>query len=88
MPRRKPGGVVDQSPLDPYPRNRAGIIRGLVGKKVTLSTTDFHYLVGRLTALGDDDFITVAIGDGEVRLPRTSVATIREADGALVEYLK
>jgi hypothetical protein len=75
-------------PIDPYPRNRAGIVRGYVGKKVTLSTTDFHYLVGRLRALGEDDVLTVDVGENMVRLARRDLATIQEADPALAEYVK
>jgi hypothetical protein len=75
-------------PIDPYPRNRAGIVRGYVGKKVTLSTIDFHYLVGRLRALGDDDVLTVDVGTDTVRLARRHLASIQEADPALAEYVK
>lgn len=75
-------------PIDPYPRNRAGIVRGYVGKKVTLSTIDFHYVVGRLRALGDDDVLVVDVGEQTVRLARRSLATIQEADAALAEYVK
>jgi hypothetical protein len=80
--------VAKQSPIDPFPRNGASIVRGLVGKKVLLSTTDFHYVVGRLTALGDDDLVVLAVGDREVRLARSGIATIREAEAALAEYVK
>ncbi len=80
--------VVKVSPLDPYPRNRAAVVRGFVGKKVTLSTRDFHYVVGRLIGLGDDDSLLIAVKGDEVRLPRASLATIQEADSALAEYVK
>ena len=80
--------VVKVSPLDPYPRNRVAVVRGFVGKKVTLSTRDFHYVVGRLIGLGDDDSLVVAVKGDEVRLPRASLATIQEADSALAEYVK
>jgi len=80
--------VSPQHPIDPYPRNRAGIVRGYVGKKVTLSTVDFHYLVGRLRALGDDDVLIVDVGQQTVRLPRRSLAMIQDADPALAEYVK
>jgi hypothetical protein len=75
-------------PIDPYPRNRASIVRGYVGKKVTLSTIDLHYLVGRLRALGDDDVLTVDVGTDTVRLARRHLASIQEADPALAEYVK
>ena len=75
-------------PIDPFPRNRPSIVRGYVGKKVTLSTIDFHYVVGRLRALGDDDVLVVDVRRQTLRLPRRSVATIQEADPALAEYVK
>ena len=81
--------VVKPSPLDPYPRNRAAVVRGFVGKKVTLSTTGFHYVVGRLIALDDgDDMLVVGINDQVIRLARRHLATIQEADAALAEYVK
>jgi hypothetical protein len=80
--------VSSPRPIDPYPRNRAGIVRSYVGKKVTLSTIDFHYLVGRLRALGEDDVLTVDVGKDTVRLARRDLASIQEADPALAEYVK
>jgi hypothetical protein len=88
QPKQTCGPVVKPSPLDPYPRNRAGVVRTFVGKKVTLSTTDFHYVVGRLLALDDDDMLVVAVGDQSVRLARRDLATIQGADPALAEYVK
>ena len=80
--------VVSPSPIDPYPRNRAAVVRGFVGRKVTASTTDFHYLVGRLVSLGEDDVLVFQIRGDEVRLARRSLATIQVADEALAEYVK
>lgn len=80
--------MVRQSPIDPYPRNRPAVVRGFVGRKVTLSTTDFHYVVGRLVALGEDDALVLTVKGEEVRLPRTGLATIQAADEALAEYVK
>lgn len=80
--------VVRQHPIDPYPRNRATVVRGFVGRKVTVSTTDFHYVVGRLVALGDDDTLVLSVKGEEIRLPRTGLATIQPADDALAEYVK
>ena len=88
QPKQTCEPVVKPSPLDPYPRNRARIVRSFVGKKVTLSTTDFHYVVGRLLALGEDDVLVVAVKDQSVRLARRSLATIQDADPALAEYVK
>jgi len=80
--------VVKPHPIDPFPRNRAAIVRGYVGKKVTLSTTDFHYAVGRLLALQDDDVLVIEVGRQVVKLPRRNLATIQEADLAMAEYVK
>lgn len=96
--------VVKVHPIDPYPRNRVEIVRGFVGKKVTVSTRDFHYAVGRLVALheaGDlerrdlhddrvaqEDMLVLAVKDQEVRLARTNLVSIQEADPALAEYVK
>lgn len=86
--RRKPAPMVRPHPIDPYPRNRAPVVRAFVGRKVTVSTTDFHYLVGRLVALGDDDVLVLTVKGEEVRLPRSGLATIQAADEALAEYVK
>jgi hypothetical protein len=86
--RRKPRSVVSPHPIDPYPRSRATVVRGFLGRKVTLSTTDFHYLVGRLVALGDDDVLVLNVKGEEVRLPRSGLATIQAADDAVAEYVK
>ena len=80
--------MVKPHPIDPFPRNRAAIVRGYVGKKVTLSTTDFHYVVGRLLAVQDDDVLVIEVGRQVVKLPRRNLATIQEADLALAEYVK
>lgn len=75
-------------PIDPFPRNRPATIRAYLGKKVTLSTTDFHYVVGRLHSLDDDELLVVQVGSEWVKLPRRNLATIQEADVALAEYVK
>jgi hypothetical protein len=80
--------VVSPHPIDPYPRNRPAVVRSFVGRKVTVSTTDFHYVVGRLVALVDDDTLLLSVKGDEVRLPRTGLATIQLADEALAEYVK
>lgn len=74
--------------IDPFPRNRASTVRAYVGKKVTVSTTDFHYVVGRLLSLKDDEVLILEVGSEVVELPRRNLATIQEADAALVEYVK
>jgi hypothetical protein len=75
-------------PIDPFPRNRAAVVLGYVGKKVTVSTMDFHYVVGHLEALGDDDTLVLKVAGRTVSLPRAHLATIQEADAALAEYVK
>ena len=84
-PERSP---VKPRPIDPFPRNREATVRAHVGKKVTVSTTDFHYVVGRLEALDGDDALVLNVAGRTVRLPRAHLATIQEADAALAEYVK
>ena len=60
----------------------------MVGKKVVLSTKDFHYVVGRLLSLDDDDKLHLAVKNDEVIVARESVAGLHEADAAVVEYIK
>jgi hypothetical protein len=60
----------------------------LVGKKVTVSTTDFHYLVGQLVDLLPDDRLRISVAGRDVLLRRTGLARIYEADPALAEYIK
>jgi hypothetical protein len=80
--------AVKPRPIDPFPRNREATVRAYLGKKVTVSTTDFHYVVGRLEALGADDALVLNVAGKTVRLPRAHLATIQEADDALAEYVK
>jgi len=74
--------------IDPFPRNREATVRAHVGKKVTVSTTDFHYVVGQLVALDADDALVLSVAGRTVRLPRAHLATLQEADAALAEYVK
>ncbi|HEY4187508.1 MAG TPA: hypothetical protein VGP07_20695 [Polyangia bacterium] len=74
--------------IDPFPRNRLGLVRSYVGKKITAATTDFHYVVGRLLSVQDDDVLVIEVGRQLVKLPRHNLATIQEADAALAEYVK
>ena len=60
----------------------------LLGKKVILSTHDFHYAVGRFMELLPDGKLRIVINTQEVLVSRTAVARIREADRALAEYIK
>jgi hypothetical protein len=64
------------------------LVRGLVGKKVSVSTTDLHHVVGRLVELGPDDRLKISVGSHEVFVRRQGIARIHEADPALAEYLK
>ena len=63
-------------------------MRAYIGKKVTVSTTDFHYVVGRLLSLQEDEVLILEVGSELVKLPRRNLATIQEADAALAEYVK
>ena len=74
--------------LDPFPRNHRPQVQALVGKKVVLSTKDFHYVVGRLLALDGEDRLHIGVKTDEVIVQRESVATLREAEAALTEYIK
>lgn len=65
-----------------------GLVRGLVGRKVSLSTQDQHYLVGRLLALEADDTLRILVNNREFLVRRAGVARIQEADPALAEYMK
>jgi len=72
-------------PARPHQRH---LVLSLVGKKVSVSTTDFHYLVGHLLELGSDDTLKILVKNREVYLRRQSVVRIHEADPALAEYIK
>jgi hypothetical protein len=63
-------------------------VEKLVGKKIVLSTKDFHYVVGRLLSLDGEDKLHVGVKADEVIVARESVATLQEADAALAEYIK
>jgi hypothetical protein len=80
--------LVTPHAIDPFPRNSVHIVRSYVGKKITLSTTDFHYVVGRLLSVQDDEQLVIEVGQQLVKLPRHNLATIQEADAALAEYVK
>ena len=67
---------------------RRALILSFVGKKVSVSTTDFHHVVGRLVELGSDDRLKLFVKSREVYLRRQGVARIHEADPALAEYIK
>ncbi len=68
--------------------HQLGLLHGLVGKKVSLSTTDFHYAIGRFVQLRSDGRLSLLVGSQEILIDRTGVARIREADQALAEYIK
>jgi hypothetical protein len=90
--------------MRPPPDNRAGaekpavhaarderhreLVRSFVGKKVSVSTTDFHHLVGRLVELLPDDRLRFFVNNQEVLVRRQGVARIHQADPALAEYIK
>jgi hypothetical protein len=78
---------------------RLGLIRRLIGHKVSVSTTDLHHVVGRLVRLqsdghgpgnvdGNDDSLVILVNNEEVHVRRAGVARIHEADPAIAEYLK
>jgi len=67
---------------------RDRLIGRLLGKKVTASTSDFHYLCGQLLALEPDGRLRFAVEGRQLLVHRDAVARIHEADPALAEYLK
>jgi hypothetical protein len=69
-------------------RRRRDLVAGLVGQKVSLSTTDFHHVVGRLIALAEDDSLRLMVKNQEVVIRGQGVARIHAADPALAEYIK
>jgi small nuclear ribonucleoprotein (snRNP)-like protein len=78
-------------PADEAERRRQlqlGLFAGLVGKKVSLSTTDQHHLVGRLLEVDPHDRLKLLVENHEVYVNRRGVARIHEADPALAEYIK
>jgi hypothetical protein len=73
---------------EPAQQRRRALAQGLVGKKVSLSTSDFHHLVGRLVEIREDDRLRLFVNNQEVLVRAASVARIHEADLALAEYIK
>jgi hypothetical protein len=67
---------------------RRDLILSMVGHKVSVSTTDFHHVVGQLLGLDDQDRLKIRVKNREVYLRRTGVARIHHADSALAEYIK
>lgn len=79
----------DATPADH--RRRAlknALIQRLVGQKVSLSTNDFHYLVGQLVDFGSDGRLHLRVAGRALTVHRDAVARIHEADPALAEYIK
>jgi len=72
----------------PLQERRRALIKGLVGKKVSLSTSDFHHVVGRLIAVGEDDRLELLVKNKAVHVRQAGVVRIQEADPALAEYIK
>jgi hypothetical protein len=79
---------VKPPPADPAEERRRALILSFVGKKVSVSTTDFHHVVGQLIEFGADDRLKISVRNREVYLRRQGVARIHEADPALAEYIK
>ncbi len=74
------GGEVD--------RRRRALIESYVGRKVSVSTSDLHHVVGRLVEIDQDDRLRILVDNQEVHVRRQGVVRIHEADPALAEYLK
>ncbi len=84
-PEKSPGSDPVSDAAD---SRRRALVLSLVGKKVSVSTTDFHHVVGHLVELGPDDRLKLLVKNREVYLRRQGVARIHEADPALAEYIK
>jgi hypothetical protein len=86
------GGHPDGAEVDPTLRlidqRKRALVDQLVGRKVSVSTSDLHHVVGRLIALDRDDSLRILVNNQEVHVRRQAVARIHEADPALAEYLK
>ena len=77
-----------KEPRDVVAGRQRALIRTLVGRKVSVSTTDLHHVVGRLVALDDDDRLAIFVNNQAVHVRRQGVVRIHEADPALAEYVK
>jgi len=79
-------------PAEPPARSeeerRRALILSYVGHKVSVSTQDFHHVVGHLVELGADDRLKILVKNREVYVRRQGVARIHRADPALAEYIK
>lgn len=75
--------------VDRFTGSRPELVRRFVGRKVILSTRDFHYLVGYLSSLDQgDELLRLTVAGRPVEVARTAVVSIRKADPALAEYVK
>jgi hypothetical protein len=84
-----PGEAGAPLPASPVAQQRRrALAQSLVGKKVSLSTLDFHHVVGRLLEIREDDRLRLFVNNQEVVIPSQRVARIHEADPALAEYIK
>ena len=70
------------------PDHKRELIFRLIGRKISVSTTDMHHVVGRLVAIDGDDSLRILVNNQEVHVRRLGVARIHEADSALAEYVK
>jgi hypothetical protein len=69
-------------------QRRLALIMSMVGLKVSVSTTDFHHVVGQLLGVDELDRLKIRVKNREVYVRRTGVARIHHADIALAEYIK
>jgi len=72
----------------PRQARRRALVLGLVGKKVSLSTSDFHHVVGRLRAVDEGDRLEILVKNKAIHVRLQGVVRIQEADPALAEYIK
>jgi hypothetical protein len=89
VPDKPPGPAPEPPPAaEAVDARRRALVQSLVGRKVSVSTTDLHHVVGRLVALDQDDRLQILVNNQAVQVRRQGIARIHEADPALAEYVK
>ena len=73
--------------MDINPRLLREKLARFVGKKVTIGTTDWHYISGTVES-SDGISVAMRVAGSAVTVPAEMVATIREAPAAQAEYVK
>jgi hypothetical protein len=72
---------------DMNPRVLRDHLLPFVGKKVTIGTSDFHYISGIFESIAGND-VLMKVNGKPVTVHANAVATIREAPALQAEYVK